>query len=75
MVDYVVHYCRNKECNNAWIDTDKTKVKDYPPHWKYCRECCEKLGIDFDKQTTKSNASSKQLEAYAKGKENLKSNK
>ena len=20
------------------------------PTWKYCRECCEKLGIDFEKQ-------------------------
>ena len=47
---YVVHFCKNKECNNSWIDKDLTNVKSYPPQWKYCRECCKKMGIDFDKQ-------------------------
>ena len=47
---YVVHYC--PKCNNCWIDEDKTKCKDRPPKWKLCRECCEKLGIDFNKQKT-----------------------
>lgn len=47
---YVVHFCKNKECNNAWLDKDLTNVKSYPPQWKYCRECCKKMGIDFDKQ-------------------------
>lgn len=50
MTRYVVHYCKNKECNNCWIDKDITGVKSFPPHWKYCKECCKKLGIDFDKQ-------------------------
>jgi len=45
---YVVHYCPN--CNNCWIDEDKTNCKDRPPKWKLCRECCKKLGIDFNKQ-------------------------
>lgn len=47
---YVVHYCKNKDCNNCWIDKDLTNVKTIPPKWKYCKECCEKLGIDFEKQ-------------------------
>lgn len=69
---YVMHVCKNPDCNNGWLDIDKTNVKDKPPHWKYCRECCEKLGIDFDKQTPKSNASLKQKGAYDKGLNNLK---
>lgn len=51
---YVLHFCKNRECNNGWLDVDKTKCKTRPPQWKYCRDCCEKLGIDFDKQTTPS---------------------
>lgn len=47
---YVVHFCKNTECNNCWIDKDITQVSTYPPKWKYCKECCAKLGIDFDKQ-------------------------
>ncbi|MBP5596330.1 MAG: hypothetical protein J6Y02_13165 [Pseudobutyrivibrio sp.] len=57
-MDYVVHYCKNKDglpgepepCNNAWIDEDLTNVQTVPPQWKYCRECCKKLNIDFEKQ-------------------------
>ena len=45
---YVVHYC--PKCNNAWLDLDLTNVKTYPPQWKLCKECCKKLGIDFNKQ-------------------------
>lgn len=47
---YVIHFCKNKDCNNCWIDIDLTNVKTFPPSWKYCRECCKKMGIDFDKQ-------------------------
>lgn len=47
---YVVHYCHNKECNNCWVDKDLTDVQTYPPTWKYCRECCKELDIDFNKQ-------------------------
>lgn len=37
-------------CNNRWVDKDLTGATMLIPTWKYCRECCEKLGIDFDKQ-------------------------
>ncbi len=47
---YVVHFCKNPKCNNCWIDKDLTKVGTYPPKWKYCPECCKKLGIEFKKQ-------------------------
>lgn len=47
---YVIHFCRNKKCNNGWIDKDLTNVKTIPPKWKYCKECAEKLKIDFDNQ-------------------------
>ena len=69
--NYVLHFCKNKECNNGWLDIDKTNVKDYPPHWKYCEECCKKLGIDFNKQTPKSNASIEKLKAMEIGSNNL----
>ena len=42
---YVVHYCKNPECNNAWIDVDLTNANIRPPRWKYCKDCCEKLGV------------------------------
>lgn len=50
MPKYVAHICKNKECQAIWLDIDLTNVKTFPPSWKYCRECCKKMGIDFDKQ-------------------------
>lgn len=58
MTTYVAHDCRNSRrsersknyCNNRWIDVDMTGATTLIPTWKYCRECCEKLGIDFEKQ-------------------------
>lgn len=47
---YVIHFCRNKECNNGWIDEDLTHAMTVPPKWKYCKECAEELGIDFNSQ-------------------------
>lgn len=49
-MNYVMHFCRNKKCNNGWIDKDLTNVSTNPPSWKYYRSCAEKLGIDFEKQ-------------------------
>ena len=42
-MNYVVHFCKNPDCNNCWIDKDKTHVKTVPPKWKYCKECCKNL--------------------------------
>ena len=58
MTAYVAHDCRNSRldersknyCNNRWIDVDMTGATTLIPTWKYCRECCEKLGINFEKQ-------------------------
>lgn len=49
-MNYVIHSCRNKKCNNCWIDEDLTNVKTYPPAWKYCPDCSKKLGITFETQ-------------------------
>lgn len=57
-MSYVAHDCRNSRldersknyCNNRWIDVDMTGATTLIPTWKYCRECCEKLGINFEKQ-------------------------
>lgn len=48
--NFVLHFCKNPDCNVGWLDTDETNVKTIPPKWKYCRECCKLLDIDFDKQ-------------------------
>ena len=48
--NFVLHFCKNPDCNVGWLDTDETNVKTIPPKWKYCKECCKLLGIDFDKQ-------------------------
>lgn len=63
-MNYVMHICRNKKCNNGWIDKDLTNAKTNPPDWKYCKECAEKLGIDYDAQTPTSNLSNKELKEY-----------
>ena len=62
-MNYVNHICRNKKCNNNWIDKDLTRVRSLPPSWKYCRECCEALGIDFDKQRPSNYMTDKQKES------------
>lgn len=56
-----MHFCRNKKCNNGWIDKDLTDARVNPPSWKYCKECCKKMGIDFDSQTPDSNLTPKEL--------------
>ena len=61
-MNYVMHFCRNKKCNNGWVDADLTNAKTNPPDWKYCRECAKKLGIDYDAQTPTSNVTEKELE-------------
>lgn len=47
---YVIHICKNKKCNNCWIDKDLTNAQSRPPSWKYCESCCEEKGIDFNSQ-------------------------
>lgn len=52
-MNYVAHDCRNTRnntCNNRWVDKDITGAITLIPTWKYCRECCEKMGIDFENQ-------------------------
>lgn len=68
-MNYVMHICRNKKCNNGWIDKDLTNAKTNPPDWKYCKECAGKLGIDYDAQTTTSNLSENELLHLEKKKE------
>lgn len=69
-MNYVMHFCRNSRlsernknyCNNGWIDKDLTNVSTNPPSWKYCYECCEKLGIDFEKQKPSDYMSEEEIE-------------
>jgi hypothetical protein len=63
---YVVHFCKNKNCNNAWLDEDLTNAKNRPPRWKYCKECCEKFGFTNPKSPPKKKLSAKQEETIQK---------
>ena len=45
-MNYMMHFCHNKKCLNGWIDKDLLNSLA-PPTWKYCKECAEKLGIDY----------------------------
>ena len=74
-MNYVMHFCRNKKCNNGWIDKDLTRCTTFPPNWKYCWECAEKLGIDYDAQTPDSNLSKKELEIKNKKRIRFERNK
>ena len=69
-MNYVAHDCRNSRrserskyyCNNRWIDRDLTGATTQIPTWKYCRECCEKLGIDFEIQKPSDYMSEKEIQ-------------
>lgn len=77
-MNYVAHDCRNTRnntCNNRWLDKDLTRCTTYPPDWKYCKECAEKLGIDYNAQTPDSNLSEKELEIKNKKREQFTKNK
>lgn len=69
---YVMHICRNKKCNNGWIDKDLTDARVNPPDWKYCQECAAKLGIDYESQTPDSNLTAEELAHKNKLRERLK---
>ena len=67
---YVIHVCKNSKlkpddpnyCDRAWVDVDKTHVKDTPSTWKYCPECVKK-GFK-NPRTRKSTMSEEQREAF-----------
>lgn len=61
-MNYVMHICRNKKCNNGWIDKDLTFATSIPPRWKYCKECADKFGVNYEAQTPDSNLSDEELE-------------
>ena len=71
-MNYVAHFCHNKKCDAIWVDEDLTDARVNPPDWKYCKECCDKLGIDFDAQTPDGNLTEKELEHKHKLRERLK---
>ena len=60
-MNYVVHFCKNPECNNAWIDEDKYNATR-PPRWKYCPEC-EKNDTK-NKKKIKRTMTPEQIEAF-----------
>lgn len=70
---YVVHDCRNCKngtCNNRFLFRDFTKVKNIPASWAYCKECCKKLGINFDKQKPSDYRENDDVENATRGGDN-----
>lgn len=67
-MNFVVHFCKNKKCDNAWIDEDLTNAKSRPPQWKYCAECCKKYGYI---NTSKPPLSKKQEEQLKKARSKI----
>ena len=63
-MSYVVHFCKNPECNNCWIDEDRTNVTTYPPKYLFCEECVKK-GFKNPKRR-KSTKTPEQIEAFKK---------
>ena len=73
MKKFVIHFCKNPKCNNAWIDEDLTNAKTRPPQWKYCKDCCEKYGYTNPKYPPKRKKATERiqrLEKYKFKKEN-----
>lgn len=72
-MDFVTHTC--KKCGCAFVAEDYTNCQDIPPHWRYCPNCSESLGIDYDKQKPWTNRTKEQNERYKKfaeiGKQNI----
>ena len=50
---YVCHVC--KKCKCAFVAEDYTSAQDKPPQWRYCLDCANKKGIDYDSQTPRKN--------------------
>lgn len=66
-MNYAAHDCRSTrkgKCNNRWIDKDVTGATTLIPTWKYCRECCKKLGINFAKQKPSDYRTDEQNKRY-----------
>ena len=66
--NYVLHFCKNKKCNNGWIDEDLTNAQSRPPSWKYCEDCCAKYGFVNPPHPPKKKLSEKQLNVLNKNK-------
>lgn len=73
-MDFVTHTC--KKCGCAFVAEDYTNCQDIPPHWRYCPECSQELGIDYDKQRPWTNRTKEQNERYKRfaeiGTQNIK---
>ena len=63
-MDFVTHTC--KKCGCAFVAEDYTNCQDIPPHWRYCPECSQELGIDYDKQRPWTGHSEKRKAAIEK---------
>lgn len=65
---YVIHFCKNPECNNCWIDLDLTNAQTRPPQWKYCDECCRRYGYVNPSKPPQKELSEKQRATLEKNK-------
>ena len=67
---YVAHIC--KKCGCMFIAEDYTKATALPPTWRYCKSCCEKMGIDYNQQTPYRNRTPEERQKAKEKAERLK---
>jgi hypothetical protein len=36
---YVIHFCKNKQCDSGWLAPDEYGVRSLPPRHLYCDDC------------------------------------
>ena len=65
---YVLHICKNPNCNEGWLDLDLTNAQTRPPKWKYCEKCCKEFGYVNPETPPKKTLSKTQLETIEKNK-------
>ncbi len=61
---YVLHACKNHNCNEGWLDIDEYNAKVKPPKWRYCPTCKAK-GYSDSKDPQKVERM-KQVRSYLK---------
>lgn len=54
---FVLHFCKNKQCNNGELDEDILRSKK-PPTWKYCKECVSNGYVNPEKPPVRPHMSS-----------------
>ena len=58
-----------EKCKDIFIAENYTKATTLPPKWRYCKKCCNEIGINYEKQTPRLNRTPEEqlrMEEFAK---------